>query len=234
MKPSVLIVEDEAGIAESLIDWFELEGHLVSSASTLDEAREKTRRPHGFDLIVLDLMLGNESGLDLLENLRASGDQTPVIITTALGQEEHRVRGLDLGADDYLVKPFGLDELGARVRAVLRRAPPAQGFRIGEDVIDLEAHCVVHSDGERERLLQREVDLLAYLLRARGRTVSRAELLREVWGYRSAPRTRTVDTHVFNLRKKLATERSTPRHLLTVHGVGYRLDVGGEATVEAG
>ena len=176
-----------------------------------------------FDMVLLDLRLPDGDGLDVLRTLRKGGDQTPVIVLTARGEVDQRVLGLKLGADDYLVKPFSVHELAARIEAVQRRADqPTQTVRLGRATIDLDGHSV-ERNGETTRLLPREAELLAYLLRHRGRAQSREDLLRAVWSHDAAPTTRTVDTHVFQLRKKLEDDPSQPTHLQTVHGVGYVL-----------
>jgi len=217
----LLIVEDEAAIRESLVDFFTAQDFLVDEAPDLATAR----RLVGTDIaaILLDLRLPDGDGLDLLRDLRRDGNPAPVLILTARGEEQQRIRGLELGADDYVVKPFSVHELHARIAAVLRRTgAPAASFRIGEVEVDLDAHELCR-DGEVHRLLQKEAELLRLLCRHPGRTFARDEILREVWGYLEMPTTRTVDTHVFNLRKKLEAKPDAPEHLLTVHGVGYKL-----------
>ena len=220
----LLIVEDEPSIRESLYDYFTLQEFAVVGCSTAEEA-EVHLKQGPFSLILLDLRLPEKDGLDLLDQLRRGGDLTPVIITTARGEEAQRVRGLDLGADDYVLKPFSLHELVARVRAILRRTGShVTRVTIGQAIVDFDA-LTIERDSESHRMLKKEADLLAYLYRNGGRTFSRQDLLREVWGFRSSPTTRTVDTHVFTLRKKLERDPAAPRHLLTVRGAGYRLDL---------
>jgi two-component system response regulator VicR len=194
----------------------------VDSAVDAETASEKLTA-QSYTAILLDLRLPGADGLDLLRELRAGGDQTPVLVITARGEEEHRLAGFERGADDYVVKPFSLRELNARLEAVLRRTgPQATVVRIGDAEVDLGAH-EIHRGGHGHRLLAKEVELLAYLLRHAGRVVDRAEILREVWGYEKFPTTRTVDTHVFKLRQKLEETPDHPKHLMTVHGVGYKL-----------
>jgi DNA-binding response OmpR family regulator len=223
----LLVVEDEADIREGLADFFTGRGFQVEAVATAEEASEQLSAAT-FTAVLLDLQLPGADGLDVLRGLRARGDDTPVLVVTARGAEPQRVDGLELGADDYVLKPFSVRELAARLDAVLRRAPARRATcRIGAATVDLDALEVRRGEGPPERLLQKEAELLAHLLRHAGRVLTREELLRDVWGFDRYPTTRTVDTHVFQLRKKLETEPEKPRHLLTVHGVGYRLVVEG-------
>jgi len=226
----ILVIEDHRDLAYGLRNNLEIEGFEVEVAEDgragLDGVR---RRPP--DLVILDLMLPELDGFRVLKTLRAEGIGVPVLILTARGEEADKVRGLRLGADDYVTKPFGLLELLARVEALLRRArgvdaaapPPAASERFG----DVELHRpsrVVRRGGEPVELAPKEFDLLRVLLDARGAVVSRLELMRSVWGYPAAVVTRTVDTHVAELRRKLEADPSRPRHILTVRKVGYRLE----------
>lgn len=218
----LLVVEDDASIRESLTDFFTARDWLVTACADRGAARQALRQQR-FAMVLLDLRLPDGDGLDLLRELRKAGDKTPVIVLTARGEVEQRVLGLQVGADDYVQKPFSVYELDARIQAVQRRAEqPSAPLRLGDASVDLAAHTV--RNGEREhRLLPKEAELLAHLLRHRGRTCSREDLLRAVWGYDAMPTTRTVDTHVFQLRQKLEGDPAHPDWLLTVHGVGYRL-----------
>ena len=221
----LLIVEDDPGIRESLVDFFSDRDYLVLQAGTRAETETvlEERQPTA---ILLDLGLPDGDGIDILKALRRGGHETPVILVTARGEEKQRILGLEAGADDYLVKPFSAYELAARLEAVLRRSRSQSGLlRLGRSEIDLDGH-EIRRDGQAERLLQKEAELLRFLLRRPGQTFSREEILREVWGYEAAPTTRTVDTHVYELRRKLEEHPGQPRHLLTVHGVGYRLVLG--------
>ncbi|MEZ5989462.1 MAG: response regulator transcription factor [Planctomycetota bacterium] len=219
---SLLVIEDDAGIRQSLVDFFEVRDWLVRPAPDLGAARAALAEG-AYSAILLDLLLPDGDGLDLLEELRGRPDDTPVLVLTARGEERQRIRGLELGADDYVVKPFSAYELSARLEAVLRRTGTRNTLvGLGTVEVDLEA-LEVRRDGEALPLLPKEADLLRYLLRNAGRTVGRDAILREVWGYDSLPATRTVDTHVYELRKKLEQDPRRPRFLLTVHGVGYRL-----------
>ena len=219
----LLVVEDDASIRESLVDFFRGREWLVQACSDCATATTALTAQR-FAMVLLDLRLPDGDGLDVLRTLRRSGDRTPVIVLTARGEVAQRVLGLQLGADDYVVKPFSVHELAARIQAVQRRAEqPATTVQLGEAEVDLAGH-----HGRRGavtfRLLPKEAELLACLLRHRGRAMSRDDLLRAVWGYDATPTTRTVDTHVFQLRQKLEADPATPRLIVTVHGVGYRLD----------
>ena len=218
----LLVIEDDASIRESLVDFFRGRDWLVHACGdrAAAQAALATQR---FHMVLLDLRLPDGDGLDVLRALRKGGDKTPVIALTARGEVEQRVLGLQIGADDYVVKPFSVHELDARMQAVQRRAEqPAATLRLGSAEIDLAGHNV-RRGGEVFRLLPKEAELLVWLLRHRGQTCSREDLLRAVWGYDATPTTRTVDTHVFQLRQKIEADPARPQFLLTVHGVGYRL-----------
>ena len=218
----VLVVEDNENLAEGLRTNLEFEGHQAEVAR--DGAGGLMRARSGsHDLIVLDLMLPGLDGFRVLDALRAEGVPTPVLVLTARGDEADKVRGLRGGADDYVTTPFALRELLARVEALLRRARPAAlGF--GEVRVD-PATRVVTRAGVPVPLRPKEYDLLAALLRRRGAVVGRTELLREVWGYHESVLSRTLDTHVGELRRKLEPDPGTPRYILTVRKSGYRLAV---------
>ena len=222
----ILLVEDETAILHGLQEHLEREGYRVAGAGTVAAALRELAEPH--DLVVLDRRLPDGEGLEVLRFLRSRGDRTPVIVLSARSQANDRVQGLEDGADDYVTKPFHLRELVARIRAVLQRAqagaPPAPTvFRFGDCELDLAARVLRRGRAVVE-LARMEFDLLQYLALQAGRTVSRTELLDRVWGYDRFPTTRTVDYHVLALRKKCEPDPANPRHLLTVHGVGYRLE----------
>jgi len=226
MKKSLLIVEDEPAVARGLRDAFEFRGFRVAVAED-GEAALATAREGTFDAILLDIMLPKVSGFTVMETLRAEGDTTPTIMLTARGEEEEKVRGLVAGADDYVVKPFSVTELVARVEANLRRremdlAPP-ETLSFDGVTVDLERHTVVR-DGETEELPLRETNLLRYLMMNRERVVSRDELLERVWEYPNAKgvETRTVDNYIVRLRQKVEPDPSNPRVVVTVRGRGYR------------
>jgi two-component system, OmpR family, alkaline phosphatase synthesis response regulator PhoP len=223
---TILIVEDNADLAYGLQNNLEIEGYDVEVAgdgpSGLTQAR--SRRP---DLVILDLMLPGLDGYRVLKTLRDEGHDMPVLILTAHGQEADKVRGFRLGADDYVTKPFGLLELMARVGALIRRTsrrPVASGARetFGAVAVD-PATRTVTLDGEPVPLTPMEFDLLLALVRRRGAVASRIELLQEVWGHSSAVLTRTVDTHIAELRRKLERDPAAPEYILTVRKAGYRL-----------
>lgn len=225
----VLVVEDDPGIAEGLKLNLALEGYAVRVAGTGPDGLELARHWQPA-LLVLDLMLPLMDGMQLLRTLREEGNQVPVLILSARGDETDRLRGFRLGADDYVVKPFSLPELLARVAAMLRRsgrpaAPAGARWSFGEIVVDAGTH-EVRREGEPVALRPREFDLLVALLRREGRVATRTELLEEVWRYEPDVVSRTVDVHVVELRKKLEPDPSRPRHLLTVRKTGYRLVTG--------
>ena len=219
----LLVVEDNLTLAAGLRHNLEYEGHAVDVAHTAAAglAAYRARRP---DLVVLDLMLPDGDGFDVLRTLRASGETAPVLVLTALGDETDKVRGLRLGADDYVTKPFGLLELLARVDALLRRSarPGAARARFGTIEVCAATHEVTRA-GTPISLRPKEYELLVALLRRDGAVATRDELLREVWRYDASVTSRTVDTHVLELRRKLEDDPATPRHLLTVRKTGYRL-----------
>ncbi|MGH9348905.1 MAG: response regulator transcription factor [Vicinamibacterales bacterium] len=220
----LLLVEDEPGLVMTLTDRLLAEGYEVESVG--DAPTALARGGAGtHDLILLDVMLPGGNGFDVCRTLRQRGVQSPILMLTARGQVVDRVVGLKLGADDYLVKPFEMVELLARIEALLRRAPaPARtgdGFRFGDVTVDFR-RAEVTKAGQRVDLSAREFKLLRYFLEHLGATLSRDELLNEVWGYHAMPSTRTVDVHVAWLRQKLETNPRHPQHLLTVHGLGYK------------
>ncbi|BAH38476.1 MAG TPA: DNA-binding response regulator [Gemmatimonas aurantiaca] len=230
---SILVVEDNALLAAGVRSNLEFEGYQVTVAATGREGlRLAKSRAHA--LIVLDLMLPDIDGFRVLRELREHGVETPVLILTAMGDETDKVRGFRFGADDYVTKPFGLMEFLARVQALLRRsrtAKPAHDVptvqadntrRFGNVAIDLSTRSVT-LEGSAVMLRPREYDLLVALVRRDGAIASREELLREVWGYDDSVVSRTVDTHMAELRRKLETDPSEPRWLLTVRKTGYRM-----------
>ena len=226
MACTILVVEDDRAMAVALRDGFEYDGYEVitagDGATALELAGE--RDP---DLIVLDVMLPKMNGLDVCRQLRAAGNQVPIIMLTARGQEIDRVLGLKLGADDYVTKPFSFMELLARVEAVLRRsgggeAAALEVLTLGDVTVDF-AHHTATRGGRPLDLTPRELRLLEFLAAHRGEVVTREQLLDEVWGYDTIPFTRTVDTHIAKLRKKIEDDPSDPRHLITVHRLGYKL-----------
>jgi DNA-binding response OmpR family regulator len=224
----LLIVEDEAPIRDGLLDLFAQAGFdPVGSADGTDALGRLAGEP--FDLVVLDLMIPGVDGLAVLRAVRDRGSETPVLILTAKGAEEDIVRGLEAGADDYVTKPFGIRELVARAKGLLRRpktAPRRRSFGVGSATVDLDRLEVRWGDGV-VTLSPREARLLAFLAQHAGRTIGRDELLVEVWGYRDGTiRTRTVDVHVQQLRAKLKDVPTADGWLVTVRGEGYRFEAG--------
>lgn len=224
MAHKLLIVEDEPGLLLTLEDRLRAEGYQVSTSSEGFSA-ERAALAGDFDLILLDVMIPGQSGFEICSRLRRQGLRTPILMLTALQEVDDRVEGLNLGADDYLRKPFDMKELLARVHALLRRVPPRERrLRIGPAEVDFSATRVMR-DGEQVELSARLFRLLEYLVEHAGETVSRDQLLKEVWGHKSAPTTRTVDVHIARLRRIVEEDPTQPRRLVTVHGIGYRLDL---------
>jgi len=230
----ILLIEDEPDLREGLRHNLELEGFVVDATGDGKHGLRKALQDAP-TLILLDLMLPGLSGIEVLRQLRKSGHGTPVIIVSAKGQDRDKVSGLELGADDYITKPFALSELMARVRAVLRRtqARAVTGNNIGGEaapvlrfpdlIVDFKRFTVTR-DGEEIQLSRYEAEILRMLIARRGEVVSRQDLLREVWGYVHLPTTRTVDNHIARLRKKLERDVDAPVHVVTVHGLGYRFE----------
>jgi DNA-binding response OmpR family regulator len=225
----VLIVEDNRDLAFGLRNNLEIEGYGVDVAADGPSGLAAARQGR-YDLIVLDLMIPGIDGYRVLRQLRDDNLTIPVLILTARGEEADKVLGFRLGADDYVTKPFGVLELLARIEALLRRSRPAAGSsaptieRFGEIEIDIATRTVTRA-GEAVALTPMELDLLLALLRRKGAVASRLQLLAEVWGHSSAVLTRTVDTHIGELRRKLERDPARPRHILTVRKAGYRLAV---------
>jgi len=222
---NILVAEDDRDIAELIAHYVERSGWTAHIVASGDEALARARQ-HPVDVVILDVMLPGMSGLEVCRELRANGatDAIPIIMVTARGEETDRIIGLDIGADDYIAKPFSPNELVARIRALLRRSKrtesESQTIKFGSLVMDLERHTVI--DGDQEvKLTAKEFLLLQYLLQHRGRVLSRDILLGDVWGYRYTGGTRTVDVHVRRLREKLPVLVDA---LVTVKQFGYKLD----------
>jgi two-component system alkaline phosphatase synthesis response regulator PhoP len=225
----LLLVEDEPGLVMTLTDRLMAEGYEVESATDAPSGLELATTG-SFDAILLDVMLPGGNGMDVCRALRQRGLQTPILMLTAKGQVGDKVVGLKLGADDYLVKPFEMAELLARVEALLRRsansskdsgAPPGDSYRFGDISVDFRK-AEVNKAGQPLELSAREFKLLKYFVEHRGAALTRDELLNEVWGYNAMPSTRTVDVHVAWLRQKLEDNPRHPQYILTVHGLGYK------------
>jgi DNA-binding response OmpR family regulator len=225
MRGNVLFVEDEEALQMTVGDRLRNEGYAVEYAANGDEGFEKaTQLP--FDLIILDVMLPKRDGFDVCKGIREAGLITPILMLTARGQTSDKVSGLKIGADDYVTKPFNMLELMARVEALMRRAPirppeQAGGLDFGSIHLDLVG-TEVTQNGRPVNLSAREFQLLRYLVDHRGATVSREELLKQVWGYSADIYTRTVDVHIASLRQKLEEDPKQPKFVLTVQGFGYK------------
>jgi two-component system alkaline phosphatase synthesis response regulator PhoP len=221
---NLLIVEDEPTLVMGLRDAFEHNGFAVASAPD-GETGLKLALSRTYDLIILDLMLPKKDGLEVCRELRCRDIWTPIIMLTARSGEPDRVAGLELGADDYVTKPFSIRELVARARALLRRAAPAEGtaeqVRVGEAVVDYKQYAIFKGK-DRYPLTPMEVSLLRMFLSHPHEVLTRERLLSEVWGFDAFPTTRTIDTFLLRLRQKIETDSRRPRHFITVHGAGYK------------
>jgi two-component system alkaline phosphatase synthesis response regulator PhoP len=221
----ILIVEDEEDLWRGLQRHLQKEGYAVAHCGRGDTAVSTVLR-EAPDLIVLDVMLPGASGIDVCRELRARGIEVPIIMLTARSEEIDRVVGLEMGADDYVTKPFGVKELLARVRVRLRRdtAQARAGlsrYRFGDIEVNFDAHEVTRN-GQRLELSPKELEVLRLLIRFRGEVVSRERMLHDIWGFDEAPNTRTVDTHILKLRQKLEEDPARPRFLLSIYGEGYK------------
>jgi DNA-binding response OmpR family regulator len=219
---SILVIDDDESLRDTIGVLLEQEGFRAVLAGDGRTGYEQALalKP---DLILVDLRLPGMNGMDVCRQLRAASVSTPIIVLSAVGDEIDKVLLLELGADDYITKPFGTRELLARIRAVLRRTGPERTRTItfSETEVDLE-HRIVRRRGEEVKFTPAEYNLLTFFLQNPNRPLTRDMILNSVWGYESYPNTRTVDAHVVRLRQKLEPEPNTPKHFLTVHGVGYR------------
>ena len=228
MPGKLLMIEDEPGLVITMSDRLEQSGYDVTVENRGDTGLE-TALNGEFDLILLDIMLPGMNGFDVCTALRKKDKSTPVLMLTARGELDDKVRGLKIGADDYLTKPFEAPELLARIEALMRRAPveheyaqaQMENFSFASVFVDFNQAEVLRQ-GEKVEMSAREFHLLKFFILNREKLLSRENLLKEVWGYDSTPNTRTVDVHVAWLRQKLETVPSHPRHILTVHGFGYK------------
>ncbi len=227
MNNHILIIEDEPGLLITISDRLVGEGYSMECAETGPEGFEMALKG-SHDLIILDIMLPGKNGFDICRDLRSRNIHTPVLMLTARGEVIDRVLGLKLGADDYLIKPFEMIELVARIEALLRRntgfrkgASEGEGFSFADVYVDFRG-AEVFKNGDKLELLAQEYRLLRYLIENRGKTVSREDLLSDVWDYNSAPTTRTVDVHIAWLRQKLEPNPKHPQYIITVHKLGYK------------
>ncbi|MCB0277325.1 MAG: response regulator transcription factor [Calditrichaeota bacterium] len=228
----ILIVDDEPQMRMGLQDNLEFEGFQIDTAAD-GVAGLACIEENPYDLIILDVMMPGMSGFDVCRKMREQGNQTPVLMLTAKGEEIDKVLGLELGADDYMTKPFGLRELLARIKAILRRSgdsnssPAADEEGPGEITIGrlrvLPETYQAYVDGTETSMTHKEFEIIRHLWQHRGATVSREQLLNEVWGFDDYPTTRTVDNFMLKLRKRIEKDPAHPRHILTVHGMGYKL-----------
>jgi len=226
-KPHILLVEDEKHIAQGIIFNLELEGFLITHAETGATAMDAFGR-QSFDLVVLDLMLPDSHGFDLCREMRKTHPQLPILMLTALGEDQDRVSGLKEGADDYLTKPFSLDEFLLRIRGMLRRSAwyqPSQikteDYQFGSNLIDLNNLAAETTKG-KIRITELEGRMLAIFFSNEGETLTRATLLKSVWGMAEDTETRTLDNFIVRIRKYFEEDPANPKHFLTVRGRGYR------------
>jgi DNA-binding response OmpR family regulator len=220
----ILVIEDEPQMLLGLRDNLELEGYDVQTAADGDEGLHKASSTAP-DLVILDIMLPKRNGFDVCRELRARNVSTPIVMLTARSAETDKVLGLELGADDYVTKPFSITELLARVRAVLRRSnpqrPATETIRIGDIEFDFRLHQARRGQ-VRIEFTAREFELLRYLVQHVGQVVTREQILNDVWGYEEYPTTRTIDNFVAKLRQKIEKAPHAPEHILTIHGSGYK------------
>lgn len=224
----ILIVEDEPNMVNGLKDNLEFEGYSIDTAMEGTTGLQKVTG-NSYDLILLDIMLPEISGLDICKTARKKGINTPIILLTAKGEEIDKVLGLELGADDYITKPFSLRELLARIKAILRRAGNGNSdefVKIGNLKINFKNYTALDNSGEI-RMSLKEFEILHFLYQNAGSTVDRDELMSRVWGIEYDITTRTVDNFIVKLRQKIETDPNNPKIILTVHGIGYKLNVSG-------
>lgn len=221
----MLIVEDDQDVGIGLQDFFDLKGYQVTLATDGEQAMDNMREQE-FDIVLLDIMLPKKNGFDVLQESQDLGVTAPVLMLTAKGEQEDILKGFGLGAEDYVTKPFNAEELAARVKAILQRTQPPDKtpmnvYKIGDVEINFSTHQATRGD-EEVNFTALEFDILRYLIQNRGRTVTRRQLLRDVWGIEQEIITRTVDRHIASVRKKIESDPNEPEHIETVYGLGYR------------
>ena len=221
----MLIVEDDPDVGMGLQDFFELKGYEVSLATDGEQATQMISEKE-YDIVLLDIMLPKKNGFEVLEESQDMGVTAPVLMLTAKGEQEDILKGFGLGVEDYVTKPFNAEELAARVKAILHRTQPPDKapmsvYRIGDVEINFTTHEAVN-EGKAVNFTALEFDILRYLIQNRGRTVTRRQLLRDVWGIEQEIITRTVDRHIASVRKKIENDPNEPEHIETVYGLGYR------------
>ncbi|MBZ0258109.1 response regulator transcription factor [bacterium] len=223
--PRILIIEDEPDMRRGLQDNLEFENYeVVTTANGVEGLR--LAQKEDFDLILLDLMLPGMDGIDVCRHLKDGGSLTPIIMLTARGSEADKIEGLEIGADDYITKPFSLRELLARIKVILRRTQlePRESihtFEFAGVLIDFD-HMTVTKNGEELEFSPREIEIMKLLVESEGKIVTREQFLKQVWGYDNVPATRTVDNHIAKLRQKIEDEPDSPQHIITAHRQGYR------------
>lgn len=225
----LLLVEDDPDVGTGLEDYFSLKGYEVTRVTDGERALQEITALPPYDIVLLDVMLPEKDGFEILREARKSGVDSPIILLTVKSESKYKLRGFDLGADDYVTKPFDAEELAARVRAVLQRTQmdsPEVGdvFSFDEYTIDFTEETATR-DGEKIEFTDLEFDILEYFINHRGRTVSREQLLRDVWGISGDITTRTIDRHVASLRKKIEPNPDEPTYIQTVYGIGYKFAV---------
>ena len=224
----MLIVEDDPDIRMGLREFFSMEGYEVEAVEDGEAALDAMRNAEACDIVLLDIMLPKKDGFEVLREAQEMGFSAPVLVLTAKGEQESKLKGFGLGADDYVTKPFNVEELAARVKAILQRTmPPDRApmdvYQIGDVEINFTTH-EAHRNGEDINFTALEFDILRYLIQYRGQTVTRKQLLRDVWGIDEEIITRTIDRHMASVRKKIEPDPSSPEYIKTVYGIGYRFE----------
>jgi two-component system alkaline phosphatase synthesis response regulator PhoP len=227
-KPSILLVEDEEHLHEALKLNLEMDGYMVDSAYDGGEALKQIQSAH-YDLIILDIMLPSLDGFSITERMRLNNNQTPILILSAKNTSANRVQGLKLGADDYLTKPFNLEELLLRVAKLIQKqvkqaktSPQMEHYQFQGHTIDFNASEVVLGSGQKITLTKRELLLLKLLIEQKNTVVTREKILQLVWGYQVFPNTRTIDNFILNFRKYFEIDPKQPKHFISMRGVGYK------------